>query len=147
LIRLLFQEPVLPWHNGQRLIERGIAKKGINHRCVFRSPLLHSLFVSKFAPFLKPLQDLAGLTQKEESLVMLPQVAALLLNRPLQRTVEERLAENHDVVGTHDSRSFWESTYAEDALPILEELNPRFDEQCSGSTYSVLTSTSRTSSS
>jgi hypothetical protein len=120
---------VLPWHNVGRLIERGIAKRGINHRCVFRSPLVHARFVAKFAPVLKPLQDIAGLTQREECLVSLPQVSMLLLNRPLQRNVEERLAEGQDAVSSGESRSFWESTYVDNALPILEELSPRYDEQ------------------
>ncbi len=127
LLRLVFQDSVLPWHNVGELVQRGIAKRGKNNRCAFRSPLIHTLFVSKFDGRLQRLQELEDLTQKEKDIAMLPQVSILLLNNPLKRAVEERLAERGFEL--EPSGSFWESTYASEAAEILEEMDPTFDEQ------------------
>lgn len=125
LLRLLFQEPVLPWHDVARLLERGIAKMGTNHRCEFRSPLLHAMLVSKFAPTLMQLHAIPGLTHAEECLVALPQVAMLLVNKPLERMVIERLEDSEYAA----DESLFETAYAEEAFQILSNLDPLFDEQ------------------
>jgi hypothetical protein len=136
LLRLVHQEPILPWgclDGVARLMEAGIVKKGPHQRCVFRSPLLHGLFATKLAPMLPELRQLSGLNPAEDILIKLPQVLVLLLNRPLQTRVEDILAQEGSGLTAQPSTELWmrkanEETYQQDALEVLNKLDPPFDE-------------------
>ncbi len=129
LQRLVFQESVLPWHNVGEIVQRGIAKRGESNRCIFRSPLIHMLFVSKFDETLQRLQELRDLTQKDKDLAMLPQVSVLLFNRPLRREVEEQLARDGFELNSSQPVTYWKESYVSEASRILEQMDPPFDEQ------------------